>query len=129
MTYVTDTHPLVWFVGQVPRLSRRARAAFEDTSVQLVIPTMVLAEIRFLSARRRITVGVAGVLAHLATSPNCLLRPLDEAVVARLPASLDIHDAIIVGTALVYREELSEQVALITKDEEITASGLVDVVR
>jgi hypothetical protein len=45
-----------------------------------------------------------------------------------LPTTLNIHDAIIVGTALVHRDLLGEQVALITRDPEITASGLVPVV-
>jgi PIN domain nuclease of toxin-antitoxin system len=128
MTYVTDTHPLVWFLGRVPRLSRTARAAFRDTSARLVIPTMVLVEIKFLFARGRITVDVADVLAHVASAPNCLIHPLDEEVVGRLPTSLNIHDAIIVSTAVVYRDAHAEQVALITKDAEITASGLVDIV-
>jgi hypothetical protein len=41
---------------------------------------------------------------------------------------LNIHDAMIVGTAVMCREVLGERVVLITKDGEITASGLVDVV-
>jgi PIN domain nuclease of toxin-antitoxin system len=127
MTYVTDTHPLVWLLGQVPRLSQTARAALSDTSARLVIPTMVLVEIKFLYARRRITVDVADVLTHVATAPNCLIHPLDEEVVDRLPTSLNIHDAIIAGTAIVYRDVHGEQVALITRDAEITASGLVDI--
>ena len=45
-----------------------------------------------------------------------------------LPTTLDIHDAVIVGTALVYRDLLGQQVALITKDAAITTSGLVPVV-
>jgi predicted nucleic acid-binding protein len=128
MTYVTDTHPLVWLLGQVPRLSQTARAAFADTSARLVIPTMVLVEIRFLFTRRRITVDVAGVLAHVASAPNCLIHPLDEEVVDRLPTGLNIHDAVIVSTAIVHRDLHGEQVALITRDAEITASGLVDIV-
>ena len=41
---------------------------------------------------------------------------------------LDIHDAIIVATAIVYRDVLDEDVALITKDSEITDSHLIPIV-
>jgi len=127
MTYATDTHPLIWLLEGSRRLSRAARRAFEAADVQMVIPTIVLAEIKFLSVRKRISVDVAAAQAYAAAS-NCLIHPLDEMVVARLPTVLNIHDAAIVGTAIVYRDDLGEQVALITKDAEITASGLVDVV-
>jgi hypothetical protein len=48
-------------------------------------------------------------------------------IVDRLPTTLNIHDAIIVATALIYRDVLGESVALITRDAEIIASGLVPV--
>jgi PIN domain nuclease of toxin-antitoxin system len=128
VTHTTDTHPLVWFLSSNPRLSAAARAAFEDASTQIIIPTMVLAEIHFLSARGRIPVDVATVLAYVQAAPNCRVHPLDETVITRLPLNLNIHDAIIVATALVYRDDLGEEVALITKDTEITDSGLVPVI-
>jgi len=41
---------------------------------------------------------------------------------------LDIHDAIIVATALFHRDDLGETVAVITRDAMIAASGLVPIV-
>jgi hypothetical protein len=105
-----------------------ARSAFRDTSAQIVIPTIVLVEIKFLYSRSRITVDLPTTLAYIAARANGQIYSLDERVVDRLPTTLDIHDAIIVGTALVYRDLLSQQVALITRDTAITASGLVPVV-
>src|SRR5713101_3992734 len=102
MTYVTDTHPLIWLLEGRRRLSRVARRAFEAADAQMVIPTIVLVEIKFLSARKRIGVDVAAAQAYAAAS-NCLIHSMDEMVVGRLPTSLNIHDAIIVGTAIVYR--------------------------
>jgi PIN domain nuclease of toxin-antitoxin system len=128
MTYVTDTHPIIWFLEAGPRLSQAARQAFEDANAQIVVPMMALAEVKFLYDRGRITVDLPMVLNYIATRANSLLYPLNELVVARFPTTLNIHDAIIVGTAITYRDDLGEQVALITKDAEITASGLVDVV-
>jgi hypothetical protein len=52
---------------------------------------------------------------------------LDGAVVERLRTTLNIHAAIIVATALLFRDMLSERTAVVTKAADITASGLVDV--
>jgi len=53
------------------------------------------------------------------------VHPLDEEVVAKIPTNLDIHDAIIVATALVYRDIRQLPVTLITKDTKISQSGLI----
>jgi PIN domain nuclease of toxin-antitoxin system len=127
MTYVIDTHPLVWFLEGNPRLSTAAQNALIDTTAQVVVPTIVLAEITFLYARHRIAIDLSHVLTHMASAANCLVYPLDSAVVERLPTTLNIHDAIIVATALVFRDVLSERMAVVTKDADITGSGLVNV--
>ena len=127
MTYVMDTHPLVWFLEGSPRLSTAAQNALIDATVQVVVPTIVLAEITFLYARHRIAFDLPHVLAHMASAANCLVYPLDGAVVERLPTTLNIHDAIIVATGLVFRDVLSESTAVVTKDADITASGLINV--
>ena len=41
---------------------------------------------------------------------------------------LDIHDAIIVATAKVFRDVLGEEVRIITKNAQIAASGLIPIV-
>ena len=128
MTYVVDTHGLVWFLEKNRRLSPAARAAMKDPTAELVIPTIALAEIAYLYPRKRIKVDLPGVFAHVAGASNCVVYPLDEAVVERLPAALSIHDAIIVATALVLREALDRETSVITKDAEITNSGLVRVI-
>jgi hypothetical protein len=89
---------------------------------------MVLVEVKDLYARKRITIDVPTTLAHAATAGNCLIYSMDERVVDHLPITLNIHDAIIVGTTMVYRDALGESTALITRDAEITASGLIPVV-
>jgi len=128
MTYVVDTHALVWFLERNSRLSTAAREALSDKSAQLVIPTIVLAEVTFLYARHRITIDLPVVFAHIDSTLNCIIYPLDEAVVEHLPTTLDIHDAIIISTALVFRNVLGENTGVITKDTKIAASGLVNVI-
>ncbi|MBM4032792.1 MAG: type II toxin-antitoxin system VapC family toxin [Planctomycetes bacterium] len=128
MTYVVDTHALVWFLEKNRRLSPAARAAMKDPTAELVIPTIALAEIAHLYPRKRIRVDLSGVFTHVAAASNCIIYPLDEAVVERLPAALSIHDAIITATALVLREALDPDTSVITRDAEIRTSGLVRVV-
>ena len=127
MVYVTDTHAVVWFLEANPRLSRAAREIMASPESQLVIPTIALAEIAYLYGRGRVDIDVNSVLAHVAQTANCAIYPLDQAVAENLPAGLSIHDAIIAATAVVFRDVLSQQIAVITKDSEIKASGIVDV--
>ena len=128
MTDVVDTHALVWFLEKNPRLSIAAHNALIDPNAKIVVPTIVLAEIKFLHARGRIATDLAATLAQLAPSSNCVIYGLNKAVVQRLPTSLNIHDAIIVATALVFRDVLGENTALISKDNQIKSSGLVQVI-
>jgi hypothetical protein len=86
-----------------------------------MIPTIVLAEITFLYARHRIAIDLPRMLAHMASAAKCLVYPLDGAVVERPPTTLNIHNAIIVATALVFRDVLSERTAVVMKDADITA--------
>jgi len=47
MVYVADTHSLLWYLYDVPRLGLRAEAAFREVSAgraTLLIPAIVLAE-------------------------------------------------------------------------------------
>ena len=128
MTYVSDTHSIIWFLAENARLSANAKAAFSDPLAKIVIPALVLAEIIFLQRRGRITVTASAVLTYCASSSNCLIAPFDAQVAQLLPANLDIHDGIIVATAIYHRDVLGEQVKLITKDTEIIASGVIEIV-
>jgi hypothetical protein len=67
-------------------------------------------------------------LHQIETAANVLLHPLDISVVTLAPVELEIHDAIIVGTALYLSDELKEPVPLITLDKTISNSRLVPVI-
>ncbi len=125
MVYVPDTHAIVWFLDKDPRLSPVAKNILADPNTILIVPTMVLVEITHLYGRGRISISPAVVKQKVLQSTNCSVHPLDEDVVAKIPASLDIHDAIIVATALVQRDDRQQAVTLITKDTRITQSGLI----
>ncbi len=128
MIHVADTHALVWFLEGSERLSAVARQAMQSPDTDIVVPSIVLAEIVYLYGRRRICIDLATVLDHISRTGNCTIYPLDETVVERLPIELDIHDAVIVATALVFRDVLGKDVALITKDTRIRQSNVVKTV-
>ena len=50
------------------------------------------------------------------TAANVFLHPLDISVVTFAPDELEIHDAIIVGTALYLSDEPKEPVPIVTRD-------------
>lgn len=128
MICVVDTHALVWFLRADARISLPARDALKAADNLCVVPTIALAELRFLHARGRIDVSLAEVRAHLHDTANFSVHPFDEHVLDRMPDALEIHDAIIVGTALALQDTGADEVALITNDRQITDSGLVQVI-
>lgn len=127
MIYVLDAHTLVWFVTDDARLSPTAAAAIADPSARLIVPTIVLAEIHHLHGRNRVAASLKQVRSFVTATTNAVIRPFDVAVLDRLPSGLEIHDGIIVATARVYRDGGPERVRLITRDKQIAASGLIDV--
>lgn len=85
-------------------------------------------EIRYLYQHKRITLSFEETLQKVESCANILIFPLDISVVTLSPTSLDIHDAIIVGTALQSSEELGQPSSLITIDKAITESRLVPII-
>jgi hypothetical protein len=67
-------------------------------------------EIKYLYQHKRITLSFEEALQQVETSENILLHPLDISVVTKAPISLDIHDAIIVGTAIQAAVEFGQTV-------------------
>jgi PIN domain nuclease of toxin-antitoxin system len=125
MIYVLDTHAIVWAIENDPRLSAAAKSVLKNPTSEFVLPTMVLVEIQYLTVKKRFSANLAQVYQQFINSTNCRVYPLDEEVVAKIPTGLDIHDAIITATALVYRDIFQQPVTLITKDAKITQSGLI----
>ena len=128
MTVITDTHPWIWFLAASPRLSANAKASLSNPSNLIVVPTIVMLEIRYLYNRRRISISFEEALHQIETAANVLLYPLDISVVTFAPVELEIHDAIIVGTALYLSDELKEPVPLVTLDKTISNSLLVPII-
>lgn len=127
--YIVDTHALVWFLEKSSKLGKDARKALLDPDSIIVIPTIVLAEIRFLFAKEKFRASLDHVFSVIEDNPKCIIYPLDTDIVNIMPTTLEIHDAIITGTALFFEKKSdSEDVVVITKDRGIIESRLLKTV-
>lgn len=77
MYIVTDTHPWVWFFTASPRLSQKAKSILSDPSNLIILPSIVMMEIKYLYQHKRITLFFEEALQQVETSENILLHPLD----------------------------------------------------
>jgi PIN domain nuclease of toxin-antitoxin system len=126
MTYILDTHTLIWFLAKDSRLGKRAKETLLNLSdIKLVIPAIVLAEVKYLIDIGKIRVNWIQIEELLLGSPDVSFFSIDFDIVASMPSGLEIHDALIVATAKVLEESLNEEVILLSRDEEIASSDLV----
>jgi len=128
MTYVIDTHILIWFLDKNKRLRPHHYKILIDKNNNFVRPAIVLAEIKHLISLKRITVAFEEVIEYISESDNCIIYPVDEDVIEKMPEGLNIHDALIVATGLVYKTMLGENVTILTEDEEIIKSDILPVI-
>ena len=128
MIYVLDTHALIWFLTNNSRLGKKASKVFDDLRAEIIVPLLVLAEIKFLFAKRRTKLGLNVVIQGIKKDTRFTIHPLDLSVVEAAPEKLDIHDALICGTAIIYRDLLNEDVRLITADKEIIKSKVIETI-
>ena len=116
MKYVIDTHALVWFLEDNSRLGENAKNILSDTSSQLVLPAIALAEATWIVERGKTSIpSVESLLHALVRDPRLFIYPLDRATVERSVGLFQInemHDRQIVATALVL-ESGGEQVAVL----------------
>jgi|SRR5579875_1022406 len=125
---VADTHALIWYLYDDPRLSTPARTEFEAAAANgdvIGLSVISLAEIVYLGEKGRIHPDVFGRLLDALDQPGAVLRvlPLDRAVVEVMPnidrsAVPDLPDRVIAATARF------AGVPLISRDRQIRLAGL-----
>ena len=127
-TYVTDTHALVWYLNNRPELSDTARSVFRGAAGganQIVVPTIVIAELIMMIEKRRTALSIAQVITTLKKVKGYRFVPLTVPIVLQIQAAValpDLHDRFIVATAL------HLGAPLITQDKLITQSGVIPVI-
>ncbi|MDL1962031.1 MAG: PIN domain-containing protein [Deltaproteobacteria bacterium] len=103
-------------------MSKKALKAFEQTKEEglIVVPSVVLAEIMFIAKKGNITLTFEESLNKIEEYENFDIAPLDADLlkVANNEADMEMHDKLIVATALYFNA------TLITKDKLIRDSGM-----
>jgi PIN domain nuclease of toxin-antitoxin system len=125
---VADTHTVIWYLYDDPRLSESARTLIEEAASagdQIGFSTITLAEVVYLSEKGRIQPEALGRVLAALDEPGTVLQelPFDRAVVSAMPTVdrsevPDLPDRIIASTAQFY------QVALISRDRRIRLSAV-----
>ena len=125
--FVADTVALILRLEH-RKMGSRVQSIFEAAeqgSASIYVPAMALAEILYLSEKRRITTTLNAVSEYMHQYPNCKEYPQSFAVVLAASQITDIpelHDRLIVGTAR------SLGLQLVTDDSVIQASAFVKTV-
>uniref|UniRef100_Q3ASE1 PIN domain-containing protein n=1 Tax=Chlorobium chlorochromatii (strain CaD3) TaxID=340177 RepID=Q3ASE1_CHLCH len=124
---VTDTMAIVLRLEQrkLPQQVRNIFLKAEQEECTIIIPTMVFAEIGYLSERGRIDVTLDDVRTYCTQHPNIVESALTQAIVAHSFTINDIpelHDRLIAGTASY------QQLPLLTNDPIITQSQHLTVI-
>jgi len=105
MDYVSDTHSIVWYFTEDPRLSEAAIKAFDGTMTEgvIIVPSVVLAEIMFISRKGRITLTFEESLRKIEECENIQIASLDVEILRiadKIQVDMEMHDRLIVATAL-----------------------------
>ena len=126
--FIVDTHSLYWFQNDPSQLSAAADAVFRLAAAgggRIVVPAIVVAEFYYLTQKLGLPVPPSALLADINESREFVFSELGEAQlemmeeVAEVP---EMHDRLIIAEALVH------QAPVISRDEAIRASGLVEVI-
>ena len=127
MNYVTDTHSLIWYFTEDSRLSKRALRVFEQTVKEgiIIVPAVVLAEIMFIAKKAKVSITFEETLEKIEEYENFYIAPLDIDILKvadKIEAGMEMHDKLIIATALYF------EAVLITRDRQIKESKIVSTI-
>ena len=128
MNFVTDTHALLWWFTESPRLSSPASNIFIDCEKGkciIFIPSIVFAETLSIFDKKRISFNFRDLFEKIKSSENFALIALDYPVLEKMIDLKDIpelHDKIIVSTAIYL------DLPVITKDRVLRGSSSIETV-
>jgi len=119
MNFITDTHALLWWFTNSPKLSQKIIDIFADCERGeniIFIPSIVIAEALSIFDKKRVFFNFRSLFKKLYESENFILIALDYPILQKMIDLNDIpelHDKIIVATA----KHLN--LPLITKDQTL----------
>lgn len=127
-SYIVDTHALVWFISKDKKLSPLAKQVLnqaEAGEVQVLIPTLVLAELDYIAQKKRVAATLDELLGRIQEGTGFAIVPFDTEVfqaMLTLPHEWEIHDRIIASTSRYYKA------ILITRDEVLRNTDEIETV-
>jgi PIN domain nuclease of toxin-antitoxin system len=130
--YIIDTHALLWYLTDDKRLGGSASRILDDSKIRLLIPSIVLAEALFIleSKPTLYDLSESTLLQEIEKDPRMEVVALDWEVLVKTlecKAIPEMHDRQIVATAML-AQKAGFDIAILTRDGNITDSGLVPVV-
>ena len=126
--YVTDTHSLIWYLIDSPKLGLDANKCFERVEkgkAKLLIPAIVIAEIIFILESGKVKADLEEIFKRIEEAENFDISPLGVKQLRCLKEQIKIsemHDRLIVCETLIHNAKL------VTKDNEIKEAGIVKVI-
>ncbi len=117
MNFVTDTHALLWWFVDNPKISIKASAIFErceNGENVIFVPSIVIAEALSIFDKKRISFNFRRLLRKINESENFTLIALDYPILQKMITLKNIpelHDKIIASTAKYLN------IPIITKDK------------
>jgi PIN domain nuclease of toxin-antitoxin system len=123
--YVLDTHALIWYLRQDPKLGVQAKAVFEAAERHqtiLIVPSIVVAELYYANAKHHLFPSFEAMYEDLIAKPYIRVVPFEHADVLDFDADSavpEMHDRIITGVA----RRLNAP--LLTSDPQIVSAGIV----
>jgi len=105
MNFVADTHALLWWFTDSPRISSKASVIFEKCEKGegvIFIPSIVIAEALSIFDKKCVSFDFRNLFKEIKASENFVLIALDYPILERMVALKEVpelHDKIIVSTA------------------------------
>ena len=108
MSYVTDTHAIIWYMIDDPNLSSTARKAFEEVDSgqdQIFIPCIIFYELLYLIEKKKLDINFDSLIATVSSSANYRVEPLCLPIIEGSRAitreeTPDPWDRLIIATSL-----------------------------
>ncbi len=128
---IIDAHALVWYLEGNPRLGANAKAVLDDPTSELVLPIIALAEACWVVEHGKSSIATTqDLLAEVDADHRLGISPLDRSILNKTQTMSiipEMHDRQITATALCLADQ-GQSIAVLTRDPDIRASGLVPII-
>lgn len=127
-TYVADTHALFWYLENPDRLSLAADAVFRLAAAGgalIVVPAIVVAELFYLTSKAGLPMLPSDLISMINASREFEFSELGQdqlEAMEGITGVTEMHDRLIAAEAMV------RQAPVISKDEVLQRSKVVDVI-